>query len=504
MDTAPTPPLAELMRPASAAHPDKPALVHKGIALTYRRVRADVARIGARLRALGIGPGDIVAVHLRTPVTHWMVTLALMRIGAVSLTLTRNARAELDALAGLSAVICGAGEESAFPEALWRIAVGRDWLDGPVPADRVLPAPEAAGQSVGRICFTSGTSGRPKAILLDAGLLGARLARTAGRAGIDAGSVLWCGLGPDTAFGFTATLATWYEGGTVLLSAGGPGAFAEMQARGVNMLIASPAALSPLVRDARATKRPRLDGRTIVAGGRLTVELRDQVRAHLCDAVRIAYGASEAGGVTLGDARALDIHPGRVGAAFADIDVEVVGPDGAPLPPGSEGRLRLRTESTVTGYLNDPDASAAHFEAGWFIPGDIAMLSPDGALTLLGRTAQILNLGGVKLPIEALEARLAALDGVTDACALLRSVGGATAPELVIVAVVAEAAAGRLGETIRAAFPQLPPAALYMAPALPRGSMGKVAKQSLAEAAAAADAGSVGADALGIVSLGLV
>ena len=98
MDTAPTPPLAELMRPASAAHPDKPALVHKGIALTYRRVRADVARIGARLRALGIGPGDIVAVHLRTPVTHWMVTLALMRIGAVSLTLTREIAPVITAL----------------------------------------------------------------------------------------------------------------------------------------------------------------------------------------------------------------------------------------------------------------------------------------------------------------------------------------------------------------------------------------------------------------------
>ncbi|MCB1329511.1 MAG: AMP-binding protein, partial [Maritimibacter sp.] len=302
--------------------------------------------------------------------------------------------------------------------------------------------------------------------------------------------------------------ATWREAGTVLFSTGDRGAFAEMQARGVNLLIASPAALTPLVRDARATERPRLAGPAIVAGGRLTVELRDQIRAHLCDGARIAYGSSEAGGVTLGDAAALDIHPGQVGAAFSDLAVEVVGPDGTALPPGREGQLRLRTESTVTGYLNDPEASQAHFADGWFYPGDLAMLSAEGALTLLGRTTQVLNLGGVKLPVEALEARLLALEGVEEVCAYLpvagRSDGQAETPELVIVAVVAEDRAEGLGAAIRTAVPGLPPVALFAARALPRGSMGKVAKPALAEAVTAARAGAGSDDGLGLVSLGVV
>ncbi len=499
---APRIPLSEPLGPGRTARAEKPALVHNAITLPYARVFADVERIAGKLVDLGIGPGDIVAVHVRKPVTHWMVTLGLIRIGAVSLSLTSNARNELAALPGISAVVCGAGEEGAFPETLWRVAVTRDWLDRPVPAAGVLPRSEAANRTVGRICFTSGTSGRPKAVLLDATLLGARLGGTARRAGIDSSSVLWCGLGPDTAYGFTATLAAWLEGGTVFLSAGDRGAFAQMHARGVNILIASPAALEPLIRDAASTGMPRIDGPALVAGGRLSAGLRDRIRTQVSPRVMVAYGSSEAGGVTLGDAGALDTHPGRVGAVFGDVEADVVDPKGAPLPPGAEGRLRIRTDSTVPGYINDDAASAELFDGGWFLPGDIAALSDTGELTLLGRTTQILNLGGVKVPVEELEERLCALDGVDEACAFLVA-QRPTEPGLVIVVVAQAEAAEGLVPAIRAAFPRLPPFGLFSAPELPRGSMGKIRKQDVAEAVAVALEGPVGADGgLRLVPLG--
>lgn len=495
-------PLSPPLSPAATAAPrdaGKPALVHKAIALTYDRVVEDADRIAGKLVELGIAPGDFVGVHVRQPVTHWMVTLGLMRIGAVSLSLTDNAPNELAALPRMSAVICGAGEEGAFPETLWRFAVTRDWLERPRPAADALVSPQAAARTVGRICFTSGTSGRPKAILLDAGLLGARLAGTAPRHGIDGASVLWCGLGPDTAFGFTATLATWLEGGTVFLAGGGGGAFAQMHARGVNRLIASPAAVAPLIRDAHASGLAPLDAPAIVAGGRLSVELRDRIRAHVCTQVMVAYGSSEAGGVTVGDAAALDTHPGGVGTVFADVEVEVTDARGTPLPPGTEGQLRVRTVSTVPGYLNDDAASAAFsaacFDGGWFRPGDTAALSGSGALTLLGRTAQVLNLGGVKVPAEDLEARLCALDDVDDACAFQVTRGGAD-PELVVVVVARPGAAEALGPAIRSALPRLPAFRVFRAETLPRGAMGKIRKHKVAGAVAAALEGTGGELAL--------
>jgi acyl-coenzyme A synthetase/AMP-(fatty) acid ligase len=288
----------------------------------------------------------------------------------------------------------------------------------------------------------------------------------------------------------------------VFLSAGDRGAFAQMRARGVNILIASPAALEPLIRDAAQAGLPRIEGPVLVAGGRLSAGLRDRIRADVCTRVMVAYGSSEAGGVTLGDADALDTHPGRVGAVFGDIEAEVVDPKGAPLLPGAEGRLRIRTDSTVPGYINDDAASASFFDGGWFYPGDIAALSDRGDLTLLGRTTQILNFGGVKVPVEELEERLRRVEGVEEACAFLVA-QGPTEPTLVIVVVAQTEAAEGLGTAIRAAFPRLPPFGLFSARELPRGSMGKIRKQEVAEAVGAAPEGPVATDGgLALVPLG--
>ena len=90
-------------------------------------------------------------------------------------------------------------------------------------SDAELPATTDAVRTAGRICFSSGTTGKPKAMVLTAELLIARLTTTAQRTLINARNVLWCGLGPNTAYGFTATMAAWAEGGTVVFARGGQG-----------------------------------------------------------------------------------------------------------------------------------------------------------------------------------------------------------------------------------------------------------------------------------------
>lgn len=495
-------PLSEILARSWAEFPDRPAMVHNGIALSCTRAFNDIERIAGQLVELGIRPGEIVAVFVRKPVTHWMVTLGLMRVGAVSLSLTANAHAELAALENVSALVCGPGEEDAFPEVARRFAVEPHWLQRAGPASGSLPPVEDANRSVGRICFTSGTSGRPKAILLDARLLAARLSGTARRAGIDRNSTLWCGLGPDTAYGFTATIATWLEGGTVVLSTGDRGAFEQMHVRGVNIVIASPAALGSLVRDAVSSGLPRIEGPAIVAGGRLSASFRDQIAKHVFSEVKVAYGSSEAGGVTLGDANDLDIHPGRVGVVFPDVDVAVVDGHGAVLPPETEGRLKVRSDSTVDRYVNDPAATEQFFQDGWFLPGDIARISRTGTLTLLGRTAQILNLGGVKVPVEEVENRVGEFDAVDEVCAFLLA-RTSSDPGLVIVLVASPDTGQEFGNEIRAALPRLPPFLLFTARDIPRGSMGKIRKQEVADAVGKVLADPSGArDALGVTHLG--
>jgi acyl-coenzyme A synthetase/AMP-(fatty) acid ligase len=469
--------LARLLHSGRERFPNAVAIHHGGRHLTYARAFADVEAVAASLVRHGVRPGEIVAADIHQPMSHWVVLLALLRVGAVSVSLTDSFEGEAAALPGLSAVVCGASETRTYGAAR-RIHLQADWLRAPPGAEATLPAVAEAERSLGRICFTSGTSGRPKAIELSSDLLGARLAGTARRTCLDTRSVLWCGLGPDTAYGFTATLAAWLEGAAVVFSGTGKGAHRHLAGRHVNLVVASPAALAALIKDV-APGAPRLEGRVIVAGGRLAVPLRDQIVARLCEDVFVAYGSSEAGGVAFGSARKLDLHPGRVGRLYPDVEAAVVGEDGAPLPAGAEGRLRVRTGASATGYLNDPVATAAHFEGGWFQSGDAAVLAADGSLTIVGRPASILNLGGVKLSADELDAVARDGAGIDDACAVVLD-GDADGQRLAILIAGGVGDPGEVAARLRSHFPALPRFLLVSVAAIPRGSMGKVNRAELA------------------------
>lgn len=472
--------LAQVLLHARERFPNGTAIHQGGHHLSYEQVFADVERIAGRLVEAGVGPGEVVALDIRRPVSHWLILLALMRVGAVSVSLSDRGEAELAALPEASTVISARDETRAYPARLRQLRVDADWLR--LPADAARPPEVATAEgSLGRICFTSGTSGRPKAILLTAPMLRARLANTARRSRIHIRSVLWCGLGADTAYGFTATLAAWLEGAAVVLSRGGEGDFPYFLARQVNLLIASPAAASALARAAAAVEAPRLQATVIIAGGRLTPALRDALRSRLAREVLVAYGSSEAGGVTLGRAEGLDAHPGHVGAIFADVEAQAVDAAGAALPPDTVGRLRVRSKSCATAYLNAPEASARHFRDGWFEPGDMAKISPDGILTLFGRPADTLNLGGVKLSVDEIDALVREEAGIEDACAVTLSDQG-----LAIAILGRPANAAALAARLRAALPLPPRFQLIAAARLPRGSMGKLDRAALAEAIEAA------------------
>jgi len=60
------------------------------------------------------------------------------------------------------------------------------------------------------------------------------------------------------------------------------------------------------------------------------------------------------------------------------------------------GRVRARSELLCAGYLGEPEATAQMFRNGWFYPGDLAVLKPGRQLKVLGRSDDLLNIGGQK------------------------------------------------------------------------------------------------------------
>jgi acyl-CoA synthetase (AMP-forming)/AMP-acid ligase II len=214
----------------------------------------------------------------------------------------------------------------------------------------------------------------------------------------------------------------------------------------------------------------------IVVGGRLSTALRDELLRDLCSKVLVAYGSAEAGETSLGDARHLDRHPGIVGRVFDDIEVEIVDAAGVPVPREMAGRLRVRTRNAVSGYLDDPAASAEHFRDGWFYSGDMARLSRARTLTVLDR---LVDSAGERLLGKDIDAAVLRLPGVQDACAisLPRKDGGFR---------LAIAVAGRIEDVIgiapaiREALPTLPPFSVVPVSAVPRNPLGKANRKEFA------------------------
>ena len=147
--------------------------------------------------------------------------------------------------------------------------------------------------------------------------------------------------------------------------------------------------------------------------------VKARLRAHLPNAVLIdSLGSSEAIGM------GRSVSSGTTGSATARFSLGdnavVIDDDGQPIAPGSAtiGRLAVRGRCPV-GYHNDPARTAATFPVidgvRHSVPGDLATVSADGTIHLLGRGSSVINTGGEKVFAEEVEEVLKTFGGVLDA-----------------------------------------------------------------------------------------
>lgn len=132
------------------------------------------------------------------------------------------------------------------------------------------------------------------------------------------------------------------------------------------------------------------------------------------------YGGTETGPATsIASAEAL-AHPGSVGRASPPYEVLVIGDDDAPLPPGEEGRLFVR-DTTGRGieYVGDPEKTrAAHIAPGVFTLGDMGYVDADGWVYITDRSSDMIVSGGVNIYPAEIEAVLGIHEAIEDAAVI--------------------------------------------------------------------------------------
>jgi fatty-acyl-CoA synthase len=395
--------------------------------LTYEQLFDRCDRWSAALQRLGVKPGDRVAYIVNNTHAHLEAFYAVPQIGAVLVPI--NFRLTADDFAYILAH-SGAKVVCVAPEYLETVDSVRDristvtsfvalegsregWLryeDEIASASPVFERPPIQETDVLTINYTSGTTARPKGVMI-----------THRNAWMNAiGTLVHVHMGPGDRYlwtlpmfhanGWTFTWIVTAAGGThVCLRKVEPArVFEEVEREAITMLCAAPTVLIGLA-NAPAELRAgvRRGVRVITAGAPPAAATIERVEGDLGWNVLHVYGLTEVSPLisiceprpehaALGPPERAAIKARQGVELITSGELRVVGEDGREVPPdgATVGEIVARGNVVMKGYYDDPAASETALRGGWFHSGDAAVVHPDGYVEIRDRIKDVIISGG--------------------------------------------------------------------------------------------------------------
>lgn len=488
-----------LDRHLASGNGDELCLLDDGGALTYRQLHERACRMARVLHEAGVRPGDRVVTVLHDSSDAVACLLAAVRIAAVpvpvSPVLTSAEQRYILEDCGARALVVEKGEHEPAQEAaaegvtVWsrgpeagRVRCLADELSGAAPLPGVAPC---EGDHPALIQYTSGSTGRPKGVVhLHRGLLA-----------LPEGVGAHLGLTSRDRVLSTAKLPFGYGFGNSLLLPFSVGACAVLFSGR-----AEPLAVAALLRRTRPTvlfavptlyaallSVPGAEDRIDFSSVRLAVSAGEHLGPQLSSRLAETFGLTVVNG--LGSTECLHIFiatvpgvspPGATGVPVPGFEAEVCDDAGRTLEAGGIGRLRVRGPSVADRYWDQPGLTAETFRDGWVYTGDTMTYDPAVGWTYLGRTDNIVNVGGTKVLLSEVEKEILAVPGV-GSCAVVGVSDEDDVTRVVAHVVPAPGADRRLEERVQAALrrrlpPFKRPRTLHLVDALPLTSTGKTAR----------------------------
>jgi acyl-coenzyme A synthetase/AMP-(fatty) acid ligase len=268
--------------------------------------------------------------------------------------------------------------------------------------------------------YTSGTSGHPRAVMHAHRAVWARRMMQTG----------WTGLGPADRLMHAGALPWTYTLGTGLLDPWAAGATAILPAKGVDaghlgllmrrhdatILAGTPGHYRQVLK-ASLPSLPRLR-HGLSAGEQLPDTTRAAWEAVTATPVYEAFGMSECS-TFLSSARGRPAPRGATGFAQPGRRIAILGTDGVPVRRNEPGTLAIdrNDPGLFLGYFGAEGETQSRYSGDWFLTGDSASMSTDGAITYLGRDDDMMNAGGVRVSPLEVEAAMAAFPGLDEVAA---------------------------------------------------------------------------------------
>ena len=471
-------------------------------AYTYEHLHARSAQLAQALVAMGVEPGERVAVQVDKSPEAVFLYLACLRVGAVYLPLnTAYTLSELEYFIGdaqPSVLVCDPTRQTLLMPAARQLGVrhvatlGADGLAGSLPARAdaqptgfldLLRQPD----DLAAILYTSGTTGRSKGAMLTHANLASNAFALRDAWHYAAGDELIHALPLFHVHGlFVALNVTLAAGaGLTLLPGFDAQAVLDLMPRST-VLMGVPTFYTRLLQQPGLDRARCAHMRLFVSGSApLLADTHRDWQQRTGHSILERYGMTETGMNTSNPYEGERV-PGSVGMPLPGISLRIVDLEqGRPLPVGEVGMIEVRGPNVFSGYWRMPDKTRAEFrDDGWFVTGDVGRVDGRGYVSIVGRGKDLVITGGYNVYPREVETEIDALPGVAESAviglphadfgegvtALVVPVRDAQLTEAGLLAALRERLAGY----------KCPKRILFTAE-LPRNAMGKVQKQVLRE-----------------------
>jgi fatty-acyl-CoA synthase len=413
--------VSQLIQRAVRQYPDRVAVVARSGQRTYAELGERACRLASALAGQGVAAGDRVVVLLENRIEYPEVDVALAYGGFVRVALNirlglsefsasvedsdarvlitqakfADVAAQLVEQYGLLWISMEGGEDPRAVGYESLLETGRP----------VLPDPVDRTDEPAWFSYTSGTTGRPKGVVLSH----RALAHVAWNLMIEIGPH-----SPEEAVLLPQPLS--HGAGYFTLAYLGSGAAIhvvpdfdpeEIVSWGEKWKIDTLKLVPTMLDKLLELDRPAPFKRIVYGASPIARPILDRAMGTLdADLVQI-YGQSEAP-VTITCLGALDHrdqgpHLGSAGRPWRSVDVLVADPDGRPLPAGELGEVIVRGDHLMTGYHHRPEQTAEVLRNGWLWTRDMAVIDDRGYIYLRGRRDDMINSGGFNIAPREIE-----------------------------------------------------------------------------------------------------
>lgn len=429
------------LKRAKIHFPNKQAIIFKGAGISYLDLYEQASRLSAALRArFNISKGDRVGIFLPNIPEFIASYYAAARLGAIAVAL--NVMLKRDEVAfilndcGAKALITAPHLLAEVPETVpcmeGIVCVGEPAQPGFVRYQDLLSQPveqiSAANlnQDEGAaILYTSGTTGKPKGVLLTHGNLVSNVYATNHHTTMEPSDRLICYLPLFHCFGQNFIMnASVNVGATLVLHERFviDEIFESINTHDVSMFFGVPAIYLRLLGLPDVGAIFSSVRYFFTASAPMPEELARTWQEKFQQSIYEGYGLTETSPFASYNH---DFHyrVGTVGTPIENVEMKIVDDKGSDLPPGDVGEIAIKGPNVMKEYYGRPDETAQVIRDGWFFTGDIGRMDEDGYFYLVDRAKDMINVSGFKVWPRELEdvliqhpsLREAAVVGVSDA-----------------------------------------------------------------------------------------